>query len=445
MKWHWVGVLCLVFVPIGRAEVLTPSEVMERVESQNADVGAARVGLEQALNGKRQARAGHLPRLGAGSSLTRGDGPVYVFGSLLNQRQFTQENFALDALNHPGYQTNIKSWLRADVPVFTGFELRDAGFLADLGVEEATGRLEAVRQSLRFTVVQTLLAQWQADERGRVLSQRIVSAEREIASAERLRDRGLVLGSDFFAAQAVLTGLRAWQVATTREAQTAQETLTILLKSTAPIVVQGNLAEVSKNLPPLDALLNLAKNQRADVLVAKTQTQKAGVVLSQENSSLLPRVDAMAQVETNTDDFSSNPSHRLVMVEARWFLGDPARASRREGAQVRQREGQEQERALADKIDIEIRQAWGGFSGAQEVLPVLNTMIVEAKKSLEMVRPLYRQGRQSLLDVIRAEEALAQAENQRLQTLCQMQIFRARALRATGTLDKNTLNSGVNP
>ena len=37
----------------------------------------------------------------ASETWQRGNQPVFVFGSLLNQRRFTAADFALDALNHP--------------------------------------------------------------------------------------------------------------------------------------------------------------------------------------------------------------------------------------------------------------------------------------------------------------------------------------------------------
>ena len=47
------------------------------------------------------ARTQLLPQLGFTEDISRGNDPVYAFGTRLRQRQFTQADFALNALNFP--------------------------------------------------------------------------------------------------------------------------------------------------------------------------------------------------------------------------------------------------------------------------------------------------------------------------------------------------------
>ena len=59
-----------------------------------ADVKAAQAGLSAA-------RTGLLPRLNFAEDISRGNDPVYVFGTRLRQQQFTSADFALNSLNKP--------------------------------------------------------------------------------------------------------------------------------------------------------------------------------------------------------------------------------------------------------------------------------------------------------------------------------------------------------
>src|SRR5690606_29411376 len=82
-------------------EPLTLSQAIDRATSSNPDARIAAVAEQEAAQRVVQARAGYFPRADVTETWQRGNQPVYVFGSLLNQRRFTADDFALDALNHP--------------------------------------------------------------------------------------------------------------------------------------------------------------------------------------------------------------------------------------------------------------------------------------------------------------------------------------------------------
>ncbi|PIR15789.1 MAG: hypothetical protein COV48_12425, partial [Elusimicrobia bacterium CG11_big_fil_rev_8_21_14_0_20_64_6] len=58
-----------------------------------------------------------------------------------------------------------------------------------------------------------------------------------------------------------------------------------------------------------------------------------------------------------------------------------------------------------------------------------------ARESLKQVRPLYREGRQSVLDVLRAEEAVARLEETRLEALYRQRAEWASLRAAQGLFD----------
>jgi outer membrane protein TolC len=187
--------------------------------------------------------------------------------------------------------------------------------------------------------------------------------------------------------------------------------------------------------------LTLARQHRPDLRAADLDVQMAESSLGKEKSTLYPRLDAMAQAETNTEDFSSNPSNRLLMVRAAWAIGDPTYGARREKAKAGEQAGRLTRDALEEQAKMEILHAVRGFEGAREALPLLDLTVDQARRSLEMFRPLYREGRQSIMEVLRAEEALARAEAQRLEGLTQLNLNRARALAAAGALDEGALGA----
>ncbi len=79
---------------------------------------ASALGVEAAQARVRLATAAYLPKLSFDHTFTRGNNPVYVFGSLLTQRRFTLENFALDRLNVPPPLNNFQNRFSATQSVY---------------------------------------------------------------------------------------------------------------------------------------------------------------------------------------------------------------------------------------------------------------------------------------------------------------------------------------
>jgi len=63
--------------------------------SQNKSIEAASAAGKAAEARIAEARGGNLPKVNYSESWTRSDNPVFVFSSLLTQRQFGEQNFQL--------------------------------------------------------------------------------------------------------------------------------------------------------------------------------------------------------------------------------------------------------------------------------------------------------------------------------------------------------------
>src|SRR5262245_45958641 len=93
--------------PASAQPSLSLSEAIQRARTHNPDVGTAAAAEREAGERVAQARGGYFPRVDVSESWQRGNHPVFVFSSLLAQRQFSSADFALDALNHPTATNNF--------------------------------------------------------------------------------------------------------------------------------------------------------------------------------------------------------------------------------------------------------------------------------------------------------------------------------------------------
>jgi len=151
--------------------------------------------------------------------------------------------------------------------------------------------------------------------------------------------------------------------------------------------------------------------------------------------SLLPSVDAFAAVDAAADGFNSGAAGRLVGVRASLPFGDPAYLSRRDRAKADEDAVAAARAGLEDAARSEVLSRAAGLRGLASVLPDLNESLARARDSLEEVRPLYREGRQSVLEVLRAEEAVARLEDSRLDAVYRLRSDWAALRAAQGLLD----------
>lgn len=385
-----------------------------------------------------EASFSRLPRLSARASAMRSDDPLFAFGALLQERRVTQADFAPDTLNRPGYQTAVHGALELGVPVFTAFELSRARELARLGEDEAGAYGGAVAQGVRLRAADGYVRGLKDRALLAELDERIASARKEVESAERLKKQGLVLGSDHQAALAILAGLKAWRDRAAAERGAHDAELATLVGGPVP-EPSGSLSEWTPPVEDDAALVAAALASREDLRAAGLRVSEAGVRRRAAAQSLLPVVDAFAAVETSADGLNSGAAARVVGLRASMPFGDPAYFGRRDRAQAAADAAGAERAQLEDAVRAEVLGRASGLRGLMAALPDIDESLARATESLDLVRPLYREGRQSIMEVLRAEEAVARAQDARFEALYRLRAEWAALRAAQGRLDDDAV------
>jgi hypothetical protein len=86
--------------------------------TQNKSIEASAFGRKAAESRIAEARSGILPKINFSESWTRSINAVFVFSSLLTQRQFSEQNFQIGSLNRPDPLNNFQSLLTADQSIY---------------------------------------------------------------------------------------------------------------------------------------------------------------------------------------------------------------------------------------------------------------------------------------------------------------------------------------
>jgi outer membrane protein TolC len=101
---------------------LTLRQAVDRAVGQNPQAGVAHADLQMARAGAALAKTGLWPRLNFAEDLSRGNDPVYVFGTKLRQHRFAQSDFSLDVLNRPTPIGDFATRFSGQWMVFNWFE-----------------------------------------------------------------------------------------------------------------------------------------------------------------------------------------------------------------------------------------------------------------------------------------------------------------------------------
>ena len=108
----------LLALPAWAQDPMSLKDAVHLALTQNKSIGASKAARKAAEARVGQAQGGRLPKVNYSESWTRSDNPVFVFSSLLTQRQFGEQNFQIQTLNRPGFLNNFQSQVTAVQPLF---------------------------------------------------------------------------------------------------------------------------------------------------------------------------------------------------------------------------------------------------------------------------------------------------------------------------------------
>lgn len=433
--------LILVAIPSGaRAARLTLADSVERglkvdnvLKEEAARVGGARAGLDQA----RMSRFGGLKLKGM---YTDGTDPVYAFATAMKQGTFGMASLA--SINDPSPARNYMGGIEAGVPLFTGFAVSNAIKMGRLGEEAARSGYERARSGVTFKITYQWLTVLLRARLAALSAETVKAAETELKTAQMLKDKGMVLGSDYYGAEAILSTLKSYDLNWGKALELEKEklALTLGLDPASLPEAEGVLEETSYPDKSREELSAAVSGGRRDIKALEKMAAVSETRREMQQNSVLPVVEAFGSWETNSKSLSDFRSNRLLGLRLTMPLGDPGYFARKEAAKAETSMALSRVEEAHKQANIEAAEALNEYRAARESLPIAKETLQKARQSLELFRPLYRQGRQSVLEVLRAQSAVLQAEAAYYETVYKLHLYHARVLLAAEQLDAAAVN-----
>lgn len=433
----WKVILVAGSVPLWGQAPLSLSDAVQIGLQHHPAIEGTAANKAAAQSRVREAQSGFLPKLSYSESVQRSDNPVFVFGSLLDQRQFRQDNFNLGPLNNPNFLNNFQSQVRADQTVYDFGATKSQVRSAELGTQMASEDDRRARMAVIAGIAAAYFDAILRKERLSVAEDAVRSAESDVQRAENVRGAGMSTDADVLSVRVHLADMREREI----QARYALDVSSAALNDAlgAPLEAQHDLstalvpAKVSQtDLAELDKTSLQGPGPREALLASEA----ADAQTSAARSALLPKISVHAVFEADRQTFvTRGGANWLFGASLDWNLFNGfADQSRREEAAHLAAAARAQQKRAESATRLEVRKAYANWKGAEEQIGVASAAVSQAEESLRITRNRYEAGLTTITELLRNETATLETKTRHLEAIYQQRLAATQLEQAAGTL-----------
>jgi len=420
----------------GAQEPLTLRQAINQALGQSPEAAIAQAGNQDARASATLARTALFPQMTFTEDISRGNDPVFAFGTRLRQRQFTQADFALNALNFPQPIGNFSTRFSGQWLAFDSFKTQKEIHRADLLKQSAPSSAMAVDQQIVFRVVGAY--------------QQVLYAQREIAVAQHEQETaaavmssvnehvkaGLAVESDRMSAQVNGSARKEELIATEGDLELAWAALREAMG--APDLKAIELKPIEPHTFPqgaLDEEMAKAAKMRPDLMALAQAESAQGSALGAAKSDFGPRVSAYGNWEEDQSSIGGSGGNNWVAgvqisidilpIGKRAQLARETAAKQKIDAQVA---------ATQQHLRLEVSQAHIHRQTAALQLKTAQAALDQSAESLRILKNRYGAGLATIADLLRAEDAERQSQSNYWHAVYGNAMAYSELLYATGTL-----------
>jgi outer membrane protein TolC len=417
-------------------EPLSLRQAIQIALKQNPDVDAGKGGVEEAKANASLARTQYLPQVNFAEDMSRGDDPVYVFGTRLRQQRFTPADFALPALNNPDPIGNFVTRISGGWLLFDSFHTQRLVHGTDLMQKSAAASAEAVDQKVVLDVVQAYQGVLYAERRVEIGHHELETAEALLSSVEDHVKAGLSVESDRMSAAVSVAARKQGLIAAEGDRDLAWAQLRVAMG--APDLKASALRPLEqKNFPKndLEQELESARKNRRDLAALSDAQSAQAAVESAVRLSFGPRVSAYGTWENDRQALGGQGGNNWVAgvqigIDVLPF-SKRAQLAKEKATRARV---EAQLSAYQQQVRLQVNQAHIQRQTAELSLETARAAIDQSAESLRILKNRYGAGLATITDSLRAEDAEHEAQTNYWHAVYGNTMAYAQQLFATGTL-----------
>jgi len=423
-------------MPAWAMEPFTLQQAIDAALQHSPQAAIASADKNEAKAGVSAARAQLLPQLNFTEDLSRGNDPVYAFGTRLRQRSFTEADFAVNALNFPSPIGNFATRFSGSWMVFDSMRTEKQIHAANLMRSSVASSAQAVDQQIILRVVAAYQAVLFAEREKEVAQHEQDSAAALLFSVDEHVKAGLAVESDRMSAQVNVAARKQERISAQGDLELAWVQLAEAigepdlnpteLKPIAPhkfrlAALEEEIATAAKTRPDLKALNQAQSAEASNLTAAKL--------------ALAPHVSAYGNWELDQSSFTGSGGNNWVagVQLSVDILPFGKRAQLAHESASRQRIDA-QLAASSQHVRVEVSQAHIHQQTAELSLETAEAAMQQSAESLRILKNRYGAGLANLTDLLRGEDAERQSQSNYWRAVYGSALAYADLLYATGTL-----------
>jgi outer membrane protein TolC len=407
---------------------------------KNPERKAALADTKAASADVREARSFLLPHVTFSETATRGNDPVYVFGSKLRQQRFTTADFGLNFLNTPTPFGNFATRFGGTWNLFDSFGSWRDVTRAERVRDAVAHQLERTDQEILFRVVNSYYGALLARKQLEIAEQSMKTAQAILDRSKNRFDSGVVVESDLLSAQVRWATRKQELIRAQNNLALARTQLSTSmgLSTQTEFDPAEPLAERSLPATTLEEVEKRAVELRPDLKRIRSEEEAQQQSVAVAKSSFGPRVNAFAGWEADNPTFvaGGGGNNWLAGIEVRFdlFQGGAKRAQLSRERAMQEKLAAVKEMAR-DAVRLEVRRAYYDLDAARQQVEVGRAAIAQSQESLRINQNRYDSGLLTITELLAAEEAARRSQTEFWETVYRYHTCYANLELASGTLN----------
>jgi len=395
---------------------LSLQEVWEIARARNYEIELAEIAIEQAKGKDLESLSGFFPNISISENYLKSNDPVTVFALKLKQGAFTQQDFALPALNQPAAQDNFTTLVQIKQPLFN-LDARYGKSAAGWNVKAKRASAKRARETIFLHVSKAYYGLILAREKFSAIKKAQRSAQLHRNNAKAIFEQGMINKADYLAAEVRLAELKEQQIIARNQIDNAGDALKFLvgLGEENEIMPTDSLGAPVSSASQSNQAATTAS--RSDLRAMKAGARAANNNQAMQYSSWAPRLNAFGAVEWNASQaFQKDADNWMFGLQLEWNLFEGfGKWGRAKQASAQKQSAELQYRHAVEKAKMEIRIAGRAIHSTQERIIAAQYAVDQADESLRIIEERFNQGLEKTSDLLDKEVALTHARLRHLQ------------------------------
>jgi outer membrane protein TolC len=374
------------------------------------------------------------------SVYTKGDEPVYAFASKMRQGEFSMADMM--NINNPASIDNLELGFEYGVPLFTGYKIKNYENIMKENYQANERMYEEVKSGIAFKTIFNYLNVALYQKLKELTDYSISLSEVDLESAKRLNEKGMIFGSDYYAALSIYSTLKNYSSNFDKDIEREIKSLSVLTSinlSTSDISL--DLKEYEWELKDENYYIDYAVKNRNSLKAYDNYIGINEIKIDMAKKSVLPDINAFFSFSGNSGSLSDMKTSSVYGVKMDFPIGKPNYYATINKTNSEYKEMEELKKNEEKNIIDEIRQTYSNIIQSKNSIKIAKETVLNAEKSLELFIPLYKQGKQSIMEVLRANANLLQARSSYYESVFKYHLYYAKLNYLTGNLNDNLVKS----